>query len=90
MQTRKIFVHLTERKRRSWALRWNFERHECTVDKRVTNNTIERILGGEAAIAKRNLDRAGAIGNTNASKLGGLVRTVRKWNNALEFFHGVS
>lgn len=66
-------MHLTERKRRSWALRWNFERHE-----------------GEAAIAKRNLDRAGAIGNTNASKLGGLVRTVRKWNNTLEFFHGVS
>ncbi|MGA6991832.1 MAG: hypothetical protein WBX81_15555 [Nitrososphaeraceae archaeon] len=56
----------------------------------MTNNTIERILGGEAAIAKRNLDRAGAIGNTNASKLGGLVRTVRKWNNTLEFFHGVS
>ena len=55
---------------------------------RVTNNTIVRILGGEAAIAKRNLDSA--IGNTNASKLGGLVRTVRKWNNTLEFFHGVS
>ena len=79
MQTRKIFVHLTKRKRLSWDLRWNFERHECTVDKRVTNDTIERILGGEAA---------GAIGNTNASKLGGLVRTVRKWNNTLEFFHG--
>ena len=57
---------------------------------RVTNNTIERILGGEAAIANRNLDRAGTIGNTNASKLGRLVLTVGKWNNTLEFFHGVS
>ena len=41
-----------ERRKWSWALRWNSPRHEYVIDRGVTNITIENILGEEVSNAK--------------------------------------
>jgi hypothetical protein len=89
INTRDKDGHVTEHKRWSWALRWDFPRYEYVVDKRVTNNTIERILSEEVTNTKRNLERASTKVNRNSNKLEELHRTLKKWENTLEFFHNV-